>query len=272
MSDSTTQAPANIVIPIYRTALTDDERIALERCFSVLKSYPITFVSPESLDLTPVTDLFPTARVERFDPAFFAGRDGYNHLMLSAEFYERFLAWDYILLCQTDAFVFRDELADWCARGYDYIGAPWPLRPIYSNPLYKIGSRLKSFLLRKDHEQRHIVRNKVGNGGFSLRRTRTIYDLLKNHPERVAYYKERVGLCSRYYEDVFYAVEAPALNHAFRIPTVHEALGFSFDTYPHLCFRMSGGKLPFGCHGYHRRRRWKFWEPYIEETLNASKA
>ena len=118
MSDSTTQAPANIVIPIYRTALTDDERIALERCFSVLKSYPITFVSPEGLDLTPVTDLFPTARVERFDPAFFAGRDGYNHLMLSAEFYERFLAWDYILLCQTDAFVFRDELADWCAR-YD---------------------------------------------------------------------------------------------------------------------------------------------------------
>lgn len=69
--------------------------------------------------------------------------------MLSAEFYERFLAWDYILLCQTDAFVFRDELADWCARGYDYIGAPWPLRPIYSNPLYKIGSRLKSFCCEK---------------------------------------------------------------------------------------------------------------------------
>ena len=76
MSDSPIQAPANIVIPIYRTALTDDERIALERCFSVLKAYPITFVSPEGLDLTPVTDRFPMARIERFDPAFFAGRDG----------------------------------------------------------------------------------------------------------------------------------------------------------------------------------------------------
>lgn len=70
MSDSPSQAPANIVIPIYRTALTDDERIALERCFSVLKAYPITFVSPEGLDLTPVTDRFPMARIERFDPAF----------------------------------------------------------------------------------------------------------------------------------------------------------------------------------------------------------
>lgn len=266
-----TKAPANVVIPIYRTALSDDEWISLERCFSILNSFPVTFVSPEGLDLTPVTDRFPTAHVERFDPTFFAGRDGYNHLMLSAEFYERFLAWDYILLYQTDAFVFRDELAAWCARGYDYIGAPWPLRPIYANPLYKIASRLKSFLLRKDHAQRHIVRNKVGNGGFSLRRTQTIYDLLRNNPERVAYYKERVGLASRYYEDVFYAVEAPALNPSFRIPSVQEALGFSFDTYPHLCFRMNGGKLPFGCHSYHRRRRWKFWQPYIEEALNATK-
>ena len=39
MSDSPIQAPANIVIPIYRTALTDDERIALAVSYTHLDVY-----------------------------------------------------------------------------------------------------------------------------------------------------------------------------------------------------------------------------------------
>lgn len=100
----------NVVVPLYRTALNPDEWLSLERCFAVLGGYPITFVIPEGLDMTPVMMRFPSCRIESFDPSFFAGRYGYNHLMLSAEFYRRFLNWEYILIYQTDAFVFRDEL------------------------------------------------------------------------------------------------------------------------------------------------------------------
>lgn len=261
----------NVVVPLYRTALNPDEWLSLERCFAVLGGYPITFVIPEGLDMTPVMMRFPSCRIESFDPSFFAGRYGYNHLMLSAEFYRRFLNWEYILIYQTDAFVFRDELAQWCARGYDYIGAPWPSRPLYANPVYKVCSRLKSLLSGKNHYQRHIVRNKVGNGGLSLRRTGTIYRLLTDHADRVAYYKERVAE-SHYYEDVFFAVEAPKLEPNFSIPPVEVAAHFSFDTYPWLCYQLNGGHVPFGCHGFNRRRRARFWNPIIAASMGAGQA
>lgn len=44
--------------------------------------------------------------------------------MLSAEFYDRFAAYEYVLIYQLDAFVFADRLAEFCQMGYDYIGAP----------------------------------------------------------------------------------------------------------------------------------------------------
>jgi hypothetical protein len=36
---------------------------------------------------------------------------------LSASFYERFLDTKYILIYQLDAFVFKDELQEWCDKG-----------------------------------------------------------------------------------------------------------------------------------------------------------
>ena len=63
--------------------------------------------------------------METFDPAYFTSIQGYNRLLLSTEFYQRFLGSAYLLICQLDVFVFRDELAGWVARGYDYVGAPW---------------------------------------------------------------------------------------------------------------------------------------------------
>lgn len=45
--------------------------------------------------------------------------------MLTKEFYLRFRQWEYLLIYQLDAYVFQDELMDWCNKGYDYIGAPF---------------------------------------------------------------------------------------------------------------------------------------------------
>lgn len=63
----------NVVVPLYRTALNPDEWLSLERCFAVLGGYPITFVIPEGLDMTPVMMRFPSCRIESFDPSFFCG-------------------------------------------------------------------------------------------------------------------------------------------------------------------------------------------------------
>lgn len=106
---------------------------------------------------------------------------------------------------------------------------------------------------------------------MSLRRTGTIYRLLTDHADRVAYYKERVAE-SRYYEDVFFAVEAPKLEPNFSIPPVEVAAHFSFDTYPWLCYQLNGGHVPFGCHGFNRRRRARFWNPIIAASMGAGQA
>ena len=95
-----------VVIPVYKAALSNDERASLSRCFSVLHRYPIVFISPEGLDWEPITELFTPDRVEYFSADYFSSKVAYNALMLSPMFYKRFLAWDYMLLYQLDAWVF----------------------------------------------------------------------------------------------------------------------------------------------------------------------
>lgn len=261
-------ATAVIVIPVYKTTLSDDERASLARCFSVLKAYPIVYMAPEGLDLTPLTDIFPPEGVERFAATYFSSKISYNALMLSPELYERFLAWDYMLLYQLDAWVFRDDLNEWMEKGYDYIGAPWPIRAIYRHPVYRMCSAMKTRFLSADKtvDDRHAHRGRVGNGGFSLRRTRTISELLSRHVDRAAYYVERSSY-ARYYEDVFFAVEAPQLEPGFKIPSLEEALAFAFDTYPALCYRLNGHKLPFGCHGFNKRKAVSFWKKHLKLSV-----
>lgn len=256
--------PVVVVIPVYKSGLSGDERASLSRCFSVLSDYPVVYAVPEGLDITQIEKDFPPYRVERFSADYFSSKIAYNALMLSPEFYERFLAWDYMLLYQLDAWVFRDDLMSWVEKGYDYIGAPWLMRPIYGNPVYKLASALKTLLMPagKTVDGRHAARGRVGNGGFSLRRNRTIYELLSRHEQRASYYVSKSDF-HRYYEDVFFAVEAPRLEPSFKIPLPQEALAFAFDTYPHLCYRANGDKLPFGCHGFNKRKSRAFWKQIL---------
>ena len=201
-------------------------------------------------------DAFPVLQDREFRSSFFAGRYGYNHLMLSAEFYRRFLNWEYILIYQTDAFVFRDELAQWCAPGDMVpVGAPWLFlcsAVSCQSGIIKYVPQPKSLLSGKNHYQRHIVRNKVGNGGLSLRRTGTIYRLLTDHADRVAYYKERVAE-SRYHEDVFFAVEAPKLEPNFSLPPVEVAAHFSIRYLPLALLSVE-------------RRACPVWLPWIQQA------
>jgi len=39
-----------IVIPIYKTELTEDEKKSLNQCVSLLSEFPIVFAQPASLD------------------------------------------------------------------------------------------------------------------------------------------------------------------------------------------------------------------------------
>ncbi|KAA6323881.1 hypothetical protein EZS27_026729 [termite gut metagenome] len=123
-----------VIIPIYRSFLSENERISLDRTYHVLKNHPIVVVKPDSLKTNTLSENYPALIFESFDDAYFRSLSGYNQLMLSEEFYERFADAGYILICQLDVYIFKDELKEWCLKGYDYIGAPWLVRPIYRFP------------------------------------------------------------------------------------------------------------------------------------------
>jgi hypothetical protein len=117
-----------IVIPIYKSDLSDKEKISIMRVFKVLHKYRIIFVAPQSLSLINYKRYFElyNHQLIRFnDKYFYQDLEGYNDLLLSEDFYKTFSEFRYILIYQPDAYVFRDELMEWCKVGYDYIGAPW---------------------------------------------------------------------------------------------------------------------------------------------------
>lgn len=94
----------------------------------------------------PISERFvssPANHIVPFPDTYFKGIAGYNRLMMSPEFYETFAQWEYILIYQTDAWVFSDRLSEWCSKGYDYIGAPWIPKPKYRKLYYRIFNFLK---------------------------------------------------------------------------------------------------------------------------------
>ena len=123
------QNKAIIVIPAYKSNISEIESVSLRRCLLVLKNYDICFVSPYGLNMdvyrSILSDYQICFNVMSFPSHFFDSVKSYNKLMLTHDFYLRFCEYEYMLIYQLDAYVFDDQLAYWCNKGYDYIGAPW---------------------------------------------------------------------------------------------------------------------------------------------------
>jgi len=246
-----------IIVPVYKTTLSPNEEIALNQCCKVLKEYPLVFVKPESLNLNELLEKFPGFQLESFPDHYFKGIKGYNHLMLSSEFYERFSDAEYILIYQPDAFIFSDDLKYWCDLSYDYIGSPW---------IQKKRNPIALFFHKRELEKKPYKKDilfKVGNGGFSLRKTASFIEITRKEKDVIAAYLSPDNIKKGFIpEDVFWALEPQRLGYAFKIPDYKKALEFSIDQYPADCFNITG-KLPMGCHAWHRRKERKFWKKYI---------
>lgn len=248
-----------VVIPIYKEQLSDLELRSLQQAYTLLKSYPITIVKPQSLDLSSLLQQFPLLTVKAFDDDYFKGIAGYNRLMLSPLFYRAFLDYRYLLIYQLDAWVFRDELQQWCEKGYDYIGAPWLEKPVYRLPVVSAYMwLLHRFHTMRGKNSKQTLYNKVGNGGFSLRRVQAHLEAIERYEPLIRHFLSQ-PLNHFYYEDVFWATQVKE----FRYPDASEALLFSFDKYPHYCYQLTDGHLPFGCHAWYKRKMKQFWQPII---------
>lgn len=262
------QPHVKIVIPVYKPLLSPTERVALQQCFAVLGHYPIVIVKPESLSLEGWQEPFRGASVVSFPDPYFEGLSGYNRFMLSPDFYEAFLDTEYILIYQLDAFVFYDVLRDWCSQGFDYVGAPWVIRLQYRYFFLRIFVALRSLmidLLRRPNRSHSFFQ--VGNGGFSLRKTASHYDITCKMQPRIQKYLIRNAHKS-FNEDVFWSLE-PKNWRTFSLPRWRQALRFSYDVLPEVCAWHNNGNLPFGCHGWNIRLY--YWEPFIRKYFKGDR-
>ena len=132
------------------------------------------------------------------------GIAGYNKMMLSYDFYQLFRDSEYVLIYQTDAWVFQDNLAEWCSKGYDYVAAPWIKRAVYDYPFIKqYMACLRAYRARKHQFCRQRIYGKVGNGGLSLRKVSSSEACLLYKCEIGKYLSHR----KHYYnEDVFFGL------------------------------------------------------------------
>ena len=241
-----------VLIPVYKVNLSDSEKKSLERTLSVLADYPIAIIKPESLEIqlsSLISCYSENAKVGMisFDDKYFESVKHYNRLLLGKEFYQRFLDYRYILICQLDVFLFTDNLAYWVSKNYDYIGSPWPIeeekkflkaaRKSTISWWYFITYLVNRwFFNKKDYA--------IGNGGLSLRKVKKSLFIVKTFSMVIKKYKLN--------EDIFWSISAPLLNPFFRVPNLKDALAFSFEKSPAYYYKMNDEQLPFGCHAWEK--------------------
>ena len=269
-----------IVIPCHKASLTKYEAFSLIQCITVLDSFDIFLIAHNDLDLKNYSHIFDktnkTFFVKYFNKKYFTSVASYNRLMLDKNFYRVFDNYEFMLIYQLDAWVFKDCLNYWCERGFDYIGAPW-------------------FVDYDSSDRPMPLMEYCGNGGFSLRNIEKMYKLLSmniylpktfivlfkaNKKKKLVsnilsmptfylkwlFQKERffnVWKLAKVNEDALIVEVARKFYPDFKIATAQEAIPFAFECKPDYLFKLNGNKLPFGCHAY-RKYNWSFWKKYIK--------
>lgn len=160
-----------IVTPIYKTNLSKDEKMYVEISSLNNQNFKKIFVAPEGLNLNFYKENFPEWEYSFFNSKYFESRIEYNKLMLNEEFYLKFVEYQYIVICQTDAVLLRD-LKNLHNLTYDYLGSTWDpqIRIIkLGNLKYR-----KSPIIGKIYSSYQL---KSGNGGLSIRKTSKMIEI-----------------------------------------------------------------------------------------------
>jgi len=245
-----------VLIPIYKSVLSPLEQFSIDYSLAQAPDRQYCFVAPAGLDRTYYLKRYPNIGYAVFPGEYFDSVDSYSRLLLSEEFYRRFVDHEFILILQPDAILIKDELDFWLQQPFDYIGAPWPdgveftvWRDRFAGPLCR------------------RVRSHVGNGGFSLRRVQKCLALLREFPETVGRFYE-----TGTNEDSFFSLLG-MLSCDFVVPNEITASRFAMELKPEYYFAVNGGSYPMGVHAWAVVNP-TFWAPCIPPlaaVLNPSK-
>ena len=221
-----------IVVPVHNHKLEESEVASLIQLKNVFgDKYDICLVGPQDLECENYFFIFgKTTKIKLFNNNFFVSWQSYSNLLELEEFYNEFDNYEYMLIYQTDAWVFRDELEYWINKGYDYIGAPFFLASLMAENKF------------------------VGNGGFSLRKISAIKKYIRENKDKrfIEMMGEDTYFCNNY-------------NNILNIASKDEASQFSLEMYPKEMYNVKK-ILPFGCHKPKHYDN-EFWKDFIDYNI-----
>jgi hypothetical protein len=222
------------LIPIYKSRFSSEEERNVKHSLSNLygQDCVVSWLAPENIDRSYYDGEYCDINWSFHNPTYFRSVRDYSRLLLSEDFYVRYLSYEFILIVQPDSVVLRPTLNYWLDQPYDYIGAPWPKGWEYPLPV-RSGETVRSINCRAF----------VGNGGLSLRRTSKIHALLNSYDDARRAWSE-VGNP----EDLLISMTA-TLSPNILIPTIGAASMFSRELDKELLQFLTGIELPFGLHG-----------------------
>lgn len=268
-----------IVIPVYKKELSETEKRSVINTLRVFSGYSVIMVCPDQLSVQWYEQLpnpgLPLKFI-RFSNVFFSSINGYNRLLLTQAFYRSFSGFSHVLICQTDAWVFGNQLEYWMSQPYDYFGSPIITAKIPGGVDFM---------------------PQGGNGGFSLRRVKSHIRVLKKlkimeSPGAVVTYYRRfhsgpalwfrfpfilfrmLGYRnnSKYYtrhfganEDMFWSKKAMLIDTSFKPAPVEMEIAFAFEKEPSALYALNQNRLPFGCHAWEKYEP-EFWREHIYRT------
>lgn len=257
-----------VIIPVYKSEMSANERISFKQNLAILRQWDIYIITYEGLDLKEYFDIALSINkkisVKTFAQDFYKNIAGYNRLLTNVELYTSFNSYKYMLVCQLDVYLFRDDLFQWIQKDYDFIGPPLMSKDKDGNPQYW----------------------RVGNGGYSLRKVSTFIDLLSTYQSLLksilhdplnilyqiksyyGYLRIRENQTKRFSkdiknEDVFFAKNIQNSWKTFKVPSMEEARTFGFDEFPQKLYKDNNEQLPMGVHAWWRFER-AFWSTFIK--------
>lgn len=264
-----------IIVPVYKNRLSAAETYSLKCSLSMRHKGRVVIVCPQNFDSSLFIDsndlMLEEVIFERFHDDYFVDTKGYNLLLMSFQFYQRFINYEFILISQLDALILCENVELWLDKDFDYVGAPW---------------------INQKGKTKGLI---MGNGGLSLRKTKVFHDILIRsnwiNLRFLRWYDPRnsiLRICSLvtfalpiycysivksnyigyfdfaklkgYNEDI--AFSKYLQKHSLKMPTRKEAAGFSFEEEPEICYKITNDSLPFGCHAW-QKYDVDFWLRHI---------
>ena len=258
-----------VVVPLSsRPGFTEDEEIGLRHLRHYLGAYDRYMIAPRGMQVEA-----PDFRVVHVSPRYFGSVEAHTRMLMSPRFYERFRDYRYILFHHLDAIVFSDQLLAWCARGFDFIGAPNLSDAATPAVVFNGGFSLRKVesFLKVFYSTRYAVDPQVYWDSIRAQRSRRaqIAALPLKYLKRMRYFnnvRRDIRLFLReprdMFEDMWFGDTARKYNPDFTLPSPDEARLFAFDQTPRAWFGLTGGRMPFGAHAWYKQDR-AFYEPYL---------